>query len=157
MWMSHRALQHVCMCGSKWWWSLSFSVWRKQISPPCCLLCNLVSLALTVTNTHPFSVADYVLSEGSCMPSVPRYMAMATWVAFSRESLIGLSLCYITHNYLNIEKKTFRTILFNPGMQGGMGKCVGRDWHLYGFLLSLNFEDSLLTSQDSVMHVKTQF
>lgn len=55
-------------------------------------------------------------------------------------------------------KKHFKTIFcFNPGMQGGMGKCVGRDWHLYGFLLSFNFEKSLLPSQDSVMHVKTQF
>ena len=55
-------------------------------------------------------------------------------------------------------KKNFKTIFcFNPEMQGGMGKCVGRDWPPYGFLLSFNFEKSLLPSQDSVMHVKTQF
>lgn len=46
---------------------------------------------------------------------------------------------------------------FNPGMRGGVGKRVGRNRHLYEFLLSSNFENSLLPSQESVMHVKTQF
>lgn len=49
-----------------------------------------------------------------------------------------------------------KTILsrFSPGMQGGYGKRVGRDRHLYGFLLS--FEDSPLPWRDSVLHVKTR-
>lgn len=52
--MSHRALQHVCMCGSKWWWGLSFLRDGKKTKSaptpsPCCLLCNLVSL---MSQTH---------------------------------------------------------------------------------------------------------
>lgn len=74
-------------------------------------------------------------------------------------SLIGLPLCYITTTTLKKKKKEKKNTIFsfNPGMQGGVGKCVGRERHLYGFLLSLNFENSLLPMQDCLMHVKTQF
>lgn len=80
MWTSRRALWHVCMCGSKWWWSLSFLCDRgkklKNSPPPpplsSVVCCVIWSLALTVTDTHTFFVAGYVLTVWwSCMQSVP--------------------------------------------------------------------------------------
>lgn len=126
---------------------------EKKKTAPCVVCCVIWSLALTVTNTRPSSVAGYVLSDGAAC-------SLCQVIIQPRVSPRFAPLLH--HNYFKKKKKRrkkhFRTIFcFNPGMQGGMGKCVGMDWHLYGFLLSFNFENSLLPSQDSVMHVKTQF
>lgn len=120
--------------------------------PSVCLLCTFV-ISTYCLDTRPSSVAGYVLSDGA-----------------------ACSLCQVIHGHgntrciqpkvssvsapspqrLNKRKTIFKTIFsFNPGMQGGKGKREGKDWHRYGFLLS--FWNSLLPSQDSVMHVKTQF
>lgn len=139
-----------------------FCVTEKKKTAPCVVCCVIWSLALTVTNIRPFSVAGYVLFEGAACSLCQVIHGHGNMSRIQPRVSPRLAPLLHHHNYLKkkkIQKKNnFKTIFcFNPGMQGGVGKCVGRDWHLYGFLLSFNFENSLLPSQDSVMHVKTQF
>ena len=96
-------LRHVCMCGSKWWWSLSFLCdgGGKEKPALCVVCCVIWSLALTVTNIRPpaptFSVANV---WWSCMQSVPS--DTWTWKHESHSAkspLLGLPLLLHHHNY----------------------------------------------------------
>ena len=96
-------LRHVCMCGSKWWWSLSFLCdgGGKEKPALCVVCCVIWSLALTVTNIRPpaptFSVANV---WWSCMQSVPS--DTWTWKHESHSAkspLLGLPPLLHHHNY----------------------------------------------------------
>lgn len=160
MWKSRRAHQHGCMCGSKRWWSLSLLCDGRRNPPPSVLFAVLFSVISTCCHKH---TRTHLLCGwlhaiwGSCMQSVPSDTWPWQHELHSADSLIGLAICYIATTIKKIERTYVQSFVLILGCREGWVKWVGRDWHLRGFLPSFIFGNSLLTWQDSVMHVKTQF
>lgn len=158
-----------CSCGTfacvaVSWWSLSFLCDRGKketaLPPPppsmCCLLCKLV----THCHKHPVCLCGWLSDGAAC--SLCQVIHGNT--SQPRVSPRFAPPLHHHHNYYfkkkrkkkkkNTSKQSWVLIL---GCREGWVKCVGRvrGRHLNGFLLSFNFENSLLPSQDSVTHVKT--
>lgn len=138
------------------------SAWTRNSPPPphFCLPCHLASLALTVTTT--------TLLAGRAAPGEA---ACRLCQSFGKTSRVrprvrpGRGSAATSSDYTEIPEKKendLKTIfLFCSVLILGCRKGRANSWAgigiCYGFLRSFNFRNALLTSKDSVLHVKFNF